>query len=162
MFCSLSLRSGFPSVHISSLHTLLFRPRSADEASFSNPQFAQLFSIILPSLFLSAPPSSIVNRNHLLIDSVGQLASTVITADWCHTDMLQVPPTEKRSPTHHHFVTKTQHFQSLRFIENLCDYIIILYLHTPLCSASQLSKLRREVDVVLRVCFAFSALTRRF
>lgn len=111
---------------------------------------------------ITPPPSSVVNRNHLLIDSVGQLASTVITADWCHTDTLQVPPTEKHSPTHHHFVTKTQHFQSRRFVENLRDYIIILYLHTPLCPASQLSKMRREVDVVLRVCFAFSALTRRF
>lgn len=55
VFCSLSLRSGFSSVHLSPLHMLIFRPRSADEANFSNLQFAQLFSIIPPSLLLSFP-----------------------------------------------------------------------------------------------------------
>lgn len=45
MFCSLSLRSGCSSVHLSSLHMLIFRPRCADEANFSNPQFAQLFQL---------------------------------------------------------------------------------------------------------------------
>lgn len=45
VFCSLSLRSGFSSVHLSSLHMLIFRPRCADEANFSNPQFAQLFQL---------------------------------------------------------------------------------------------------------------------
>lgn len=55
VFCSLSLRSGFSSVHLSALHMLIFRPRSADEANFSNLQFAQLFSIIPPSLLLSFP-----------------------------------------------------------------------------------------------------------
>lgn len=55
VFCSLSLRSGFSSVHLSSLHMLIFRPRSADEANFSNLQFAQLFSIIPPLQLLSFP-----------------------------------------------------------------------------------------------------------
>lgn len=55
VFCSLSLRSGFSSLHLSPLHILMFRPRGADEAGFSNPQFAQLFSIILPSRLLSFP-----------------------------------------------------------------------------------------------------------
>lgn len=55
VFCSLSLRSGFSSLHLSPLHMLMFRPRGADEAGFSNPQFAQLFSIILPSRLLSFP-----------------------------------------------------------------------------------------------------------
>ena len=46
------------------------------------------------------PLSSILNRNHMLIDSTGQLevqgktlTLTVITADWCHAKISQVLPT---------------------------------------------------------------------
>lgn len=71
------------------------------------------------------PPSSVVNRNHMLIDSAAQLAGTVITADCCHTDTLQVPPTEERSSSPDLLLTKTQNSQSLWLVESLRDYIII-------------------------------------
>lgn len=71
------------------------------------------------------PPSSVVNRNHMLIDSEGQLACTVITDDCCHTDMLQVPSTEERSSTPDLLLTKTQNSQSLWLVESLRDYTII-------------------------------------
>lgn len=44
----------------------------------------------------------------------GQLASTEITSDWCHTDTLQVPPTEERSSIHSFLVTKMPNFQSFK------------------------------------------------
>lgn len=61
----------------------------------------------------------------MLIDSAGQLACTVITADCCHTDMLQVPPTEEHSSTPDLLLPKTQNPQSLWLVESLRDYIII-------------------------------------
>lgn len=73
------------------------------------------------------PPSSVVNRNHMLIDSVDQLASTVITADCCHTDIVSVwsLPQKKSFSTPDLLLTKTQNSQSLWLVESLCDYTII-------------------------------------
>lgn len=72
-------------------------------------------------------PSLVVNRNHVfdVIDSAGQLVCTVITADCCHTDTLEVPPTEERSSTPDLLLTKTQNSQSLCLVESLRDYTII-------------------------------------
>lgn len=152
--------------HLSSLHA----PIPPPECWWSQRLKSTICSIILNYLALTVsiiPPSSMVNRNHVLIDSMGQLAFTVITADWCHTDMLQVLSTEERSSTRYLLLTKMQNSQSIWLLESLRDCIIIPLnalkcIYTQMCSSSPFKvETWTCIFEVFCNCFAFSTLTSR-
>lgn len=89
----------------------------------------------------------------------GQLVSTVITSDRCHTDTLRVPPTEERSSTPSFHLTKMQNFQSLRLVQNKSAPS----RHNNTVVPPKLLKVATWTCPfeVFHICFAFSTLTPR-